>query len=391
MSLRPLYLNKNLLIIFSITLLGVMGVASITPAFPEIATHFQIPYKKVGWLITVFTLPGIALTPVLGVLADRYGRKTILAPALFLFALAGFACSQVNDFETLIVLRFIQGIGAASLGSLNVTLIGDIFKNEQRPAAMGYNASVLSLGTAAYPAIGGALTMISWNFPFYFPLFAIPAGLMVIFVLDNPRVKSDEKLVEYLSQTLKSIWRKEVLGLFSLNVLTFIILYGSYLTYFPFVMKNNFASSAFMIGIIMSGSSLTTAATAFQLGKLSKRFNSGDLLKVAYLFYILSLVLIPFLKSESLMLVPAVFFGVAQGINIPNVQTMLVSLAPMKYRAAFMSLNGMVLRIGQTLGPLTAGLFFAVGGIKGAFFGGAIVALLMIGIVFLSFKPKTMN
>jgi ACDE family multidrug resistance protein len=56
-----------------------------------------------------------------------------------------------------------------------------------------------------------------------------------------------------------------------------------------------------------------------------------------------------------------------------------------------MSLNGMVLRIGQTLGPLTAGLFFAVGGIKGAFFGGAIVALLMIGIVFLSFKPKTMN
>jgi ACDE family multidrug resistance protein len=168
MSLRPLYLNKNLLIIFSITLLGVMGVASITPAFPEIATHFQIPYKKVGWLITVFTLPGIALTPVLGVLADRYGRKTILAPALFLFALAGFACSQVNDFETLIVLRFIQGIGAASLGSLNVTLIGDIFKNEQRPAAMGYNASVLSLGTAAYPAIGGALTMISWNFPFTF-------------------------------------------------------------------------------------------------------------------------------------------------------------------------------------------------------------------------------
>jgi MFS transporter, ACDE family, multidrug resistance protein len=53
-----------------------------------------------------------------------------------------------------------------------------------------------------------------------------------------------------------------------------------------------------------------------------------------------------------------------------------------------MSLNGMVLRIGQTLGPLTAGLFFALGGIKGAFFGGASVALLMIGIVFLSFKPK---
>jgi len=381
MPSKPLFLNKNLLIIFSITLLGVMGVASITPAFPEIAAHFQIPYKKVGLLITVFTLPGILLTPVLGVLADMFGRKTILAPALFLFAISGFACSQVESYHTLLILRFIQGVGAASLGSLNVTLIGDIFKGEQRPAAMGYNASVLSLGTAAYPAIGGALTMISWNFPFYFPLFAIPAGLMVIFVLDNPKVKSQQKLGEYLSETLKSISQRRVLGLFLLNILTFIILYGSYLTYFPFAMKDSFSSSAFLIGIIMSGSSLTTAITAFNLGRLSKRFRHENLLKVSYSFYIISLILIPFLKSESLMVIPAIFFGAAQGINIPNIQTMLVSLAPMKHRAAFMSLNGMVLRIGQTLGPMTAGLFFHYAGIRGAFLGGAVIAVGMILIV----------
>ena len=63
--------NKNIYLIFSLTLLAVMGVASITPAFPSIADHFQINYKKVGLLITAFTLPGIFLTPVLGVLADR--------------------------------------------------------------------------------------------------------------------------------------------------------------------------------------------------------------------------------------------------------------------------------------------------------------------------------
>ena len=105
--------NKNIYVIFSMTLLAVMGVASITPAFPSIAEHFQIDYKKIGLLITAFTLPGVFLTPILGVLADTYGRKTVLVPALFLFAIAGFSCSQVNSFEMLVIFRFIQGVGAA--------------------------------------------------------------------------------------------------------------------------------------------------------------------------------------------------------------------------------------------------------------------------------------
>ena len=378
----PVLRNKNIYIIFGVTLLAVMGVASITPAFPSIAEHFDINYKKIGLLITIFTLPGIFLTPVLGILADRFGRKTILVPALFLFAIAGVPCSMVESFNTLVILRFVQGIGAASLGSLNVTLIGDIFPDKQRATAMGFNASVLSIGTALYPFVGGAIATIAWNFPFYFPLTAIPAGFMVLFVLDNPKIRSNEKFKEYLKKTLKSISRRSVLSLFALNIMTFIILYGSYLTYFPFVMKDYFSSGPFIIGVIMSASSLTTAVTSSLLGKLTKHFRQKDLLKVSYVLYIISLALIPFLHREALMLIPALLFGMAQGINIPNIQTLLVSLAPMKYRAAFMSLNGMVLRLGQTLGPLVAGFFFAVGGVTFAFYGGVIVAGLMILIVF---------
>lgn len=383
---RPLYLNKNLLIITGVTMMAVMGVASITPAFPAIAEHFQVNYKKVGLLITAFTLPGIFLTPVLGVLADRFGRKTVLVPALFLFALAGFGCSLVDDFRLLVILRFIQGIGGASLGSLNVTLIGDIFRAEERPAAMGYNASVLSFATAAYPVVGGALTMIAWNFPFYFPLMAIPCGLMVLFALDSPRVKAEDRFFVYLSQTLRSIWNREVLSLFGLNILTFIVLYGSFLTYFPYIMEHRFNSTAFMIGLIMSVSSFITAITASQLGRLSRKFRQDKLLLVSYVFYFLALTTIPFLKRESLMLIPALFFGFAQGLNIPNLQTLLVGLSPMKYRAAFMSLNGMMLRIGQTLGPIIAGAFFVAGGVRFAFLGGAVLALLMIVMVILFVK-----
>ena len=186
---------------------------------------------------------------------------------------------------------------------------------------------------------------------------------------------------EYLKNTFKSVLRKEVLSLFILNILTFIILYGSYLTYFPFIMEHRFSSTSLMIGIIMSSSSLTTAFTSAQMGRLARQFSASGLLRSAYVFYFISLVTIPFVHSEWLMVLPAIFFGAAQGINIPNIQTLLVGMAPMKYRAAFMSLNGMVLRIGQTLGPIVVAVFYSFGGIRYAFWGGAMIAVFMFLIV----------
>ena len=93
---RPLITHRNLQIVFAVTLIAVMGVTSITPVFPMVRQVFNISAGQVGLLITMFTLPGVILSPVLGVLADRYGRKKILVPSLFLFAVAGsLAASHV--------------------------------------------------------------------------------------------------------------------------------------------------------------------------------------------------------------------------------------------------------------------------------------------------------
>ena len=371
--------NKTLQIIFSVTLLAVMGVASLTPVFPKIISEFGISAQQVGLLITVFTLPGIILTPILGILADRYGRKNILIPAIFLFALAGGACSLTRSFEMWLILRFFQGIGATSLGSLNVTIIGDTFTGKDRISAMGYNASILSLGTAAYPAIGGALAMIGWNYPFLLPLLGLPLGFWVVFSLKNPEPENDQSLGRYLRNTLKSLNKKEVIGLFLINILVFIILYGAILTYFPILLGGKFHAAPYLIGIIMSIASLSGAVISTQLGRFSRLLPQKTLLIIAISLFGVSVGLIPWMPSLWMMLVPAVMWGIAQGINTPTLQTMLVGLAPIEYRAAFMSVNGMILRVGQTLGPLVIGALYVAWGYRGAFLGGtAIVAVMLV-------------
>ncbi len=368
--------------------MAVMGVSSITPAFPEISSALNITSIQTGYLISVFTLPGIFLSPVLGVLADKMGRKTVLIPALLLFGAAGFTCFFIRDFHLLLFFRFLQGAGAASIGSLNVTLIGDLFTGNQRSTAMGYNASVLSIGTAMFPAIGGLFAGIAWYYPFVLPVIAIPIGITAMMFLDAPAKEKLPNLRQYLRQAILKMKNIKVVTVFLTSILFFLIIYGAFLTYFPFLMKNRFDSSPFLIGIVMSGASLFSAITSSQLGKMMKRFKNRTLILFSFLLYIIALSIVPFVQNVCILFIPAFILGMANGICMPLMQTILSWLAPQQYRAIFMSVNGMILRIGQTLGPLYTGLFYVFFGIKGAFFSLIVPVLLMGLLAFRAFRDE---
>jgi len=377
---KSVFWNRNMLIVFGVTLMAVLGVSSISPIFPVLIEEFGISESQVGLLITFFTLPGVVLTPIFGILADRYGRKKILIPSLFLFGIAGFLCGISKNFSILLLLRFFQGIGAASLGSLNVTIIGDLFSGERRVKAMGYNASVLNIGTAVYPSIGGLLSILGWNFPFFLPILAIPIGVLALFLLEDKNIKNEESMKDYFSNLIRSVRNAKIVLVFIGGLSTFIILYGVHLSYFPFLANHKFGLSPFLTGVLMSGMSFTTALASSQLGRLVKKFDVKNLLVFSYLFYALSLILTPFMQKAWQLLIPIIIFGMGHGINVPSVQTMIAELAPSEYRGALMSLNGMILRLGQTLGPIILGFLYAFGGLNIVYFSGAIFAL---GIFFL--------
>lgn len=376
MADRNLLRDRNLYVIFSITMIAVMGVASLTPALPKISQALDLSKGEVALLISAFTFPGVFLTPFAGIVADRWGRKVILVPSLFIFAIAGTAIFFIHDFHIIVILRVLQGVGAASLGSMNTTLIGDFFKGKELPTAMGFNASVLSLSTALYPLIGGALAALAWYVPFILPILAVPVGLFVLFAMPESNVPSSRGLMDYLKATSKSIGRREVLGVFILGVLTFVILYGAFLTYLPFLLNEEFGLEPPQIGLLFSLSSLTSALMATQVGKLTQRFGGLKLLRAAYVLYFAVIVLMPHIHNMIFFVVPVLFFGAAQALNIPSLQTALARLAPDDQRAVFMSLNGMILRLGQTLGPIVIGFGYGLFGLQGAFHLAAGVAVL---------------
>lgn len=338
--------------------MAVLGIASVSPALPGIAEHFNLADEDFGLIISVFAIPGILLTPVLGFLSDKFGRKIVIVPALLLFGVAGFMCSVAETFEMLLFFRFLQGVGAASLGALNVALIGDIFAGPDRPRIMGYNHSVLSIGTATFPIIGGILSGISYEYVFYMPLVAIPIAIYVLFFLDLDVKGKSHQTRLYFSSFLKLIKNRNLLTLLIVSISLFIILMGPFITYVPYVAKERFALEPTFIGIILASMSISTSLTAYFLGKFLKRFQHESLLKIGLLGYGLALGMIPLYNEWYMLFISTAIFGISHSFVLPNSQSMIIKFSDENNRALLMSFNRMLSQVGQVLGPVLSGAVF---------------------------------
>lgn len=377
-TVRKLYLDTNLQIVFCVTLMAIVSVSSIVPVLPDMVRHIQgLTPANVGLVITAFTLPGVLMAPVTGILGDRLGRKAVLVPALFLFGIFGTACFFARDLSTLLVLRFVQGLGAGPLGMINLTIIGDLYADRERLTAMGYNGSVLAAGTAAFPAVGGMLALIGWNWPFLLPVLALPLGVVVALRLHAPRPESNQGLGDYLRDSLRGLRHPRVLSLFAVTLLTFIVLYGPIITYLPMLLDQKFGTPAPRIGLIVSFASLVTALAAWRLGHLAARFQPRTLMTSAFFFYIVAMLGVPFMPGEWWVILPILFFGLAQGLNVPTLMATLSGMAPDGQRAVYMAANGMILRLSQTLAPMLMGAVYVGFGLHAVYWTGALCGLCM--------------
>lgn len=240
---------------------------------------------------------------------------------------------------------------------------------------LGYNSCIAQIGVAGYPLIGGALAVLGWNYPFLLFFISMIIGALALKYLNLPENRSNQELKDYLSNSLKSLLNYEVMFIFVISIITFITFYGSYVTYFPILLEEKFAKSSVVIGAIMSVMAIVTAITASRLRRLVDRFGIRRLLVAAFMFYGLGLSLMPLIRDIYVFIIPITAFGIGHGLSIPCIYNLLAGIAPAEYRATYMSVNGSVFRLGQTLGPIIMGAVYSAGGIDAVFFVGAVCSL----------------
>lgn len=164
-------------------------ITIVATAMPRIVAELG-GFALLSWVFSSYLLTQVVSIPIYGKLSDLYGRKPVLICGLVIFLLASFLCGQATTMVQLIAFRFLQGIGGGAVQPISVTIIGDLFKPEERHRIQGMTGSVFAISSLVGPTLGALIVgMGHWSWIFYLniPLAVIAILLLSLFLHEEKR------------------------------------------------------------------------------------------------------------------------------------------------------------------------------------------------------------
>jgi EmrB/QacA subfamily drug resistance transporter len=216
--------KSNFGIILAVYLLGIfMGALDtgiVSPARTIIQNSLGVDEKSGIWMITIYTLAYAASIPIMGKLADKFGRKYIYLLSIFLFGLGSLFCGLSESFASfplLLAARAVQAIGGGGILPVATAEFGTTFPKEKRGMALGLVGGVFGIANIFGASAGSAIIDLfganNWQYIFYInvpiTLFILVAGFLS---LPNTRSNQTRPI--------------DIGGIFILTIMVLSLMYG---------------------------------------------------------------------------------------------------------------------------------------------------------------------
>lgn len=200
--------------------MGALDTGIVTPARTVIQGDFGIGSNLSVWMITIYTLAYATSIPIMGKLADRFGRKYVYLISIFLFGLGSLLCglsSYTGSFTCLLIARAIQALGGGGIMPVATAEFGTTFPLEKRGTALGLVGAVYGIANIFGSSVGSLVLNIfgndNWKYIFYInvpiTIFILIAGFIK---LPNNKSNDNKKI--------------DIFGILFLSMMILSLLYG---------------------------------------------------------------------------------------------------------------------------------------------------------------------
>ncbi len=177
-----------------------LAIDTMLPALGQIGAALGlVQANQRQWVITAYMI-GFGIAQIIyGPLADRYGRKTVLVPALAVYVAFSLLAAAANSFELLLIARFIEGLGAAGTRVLSVSIVRDRYEGRLMARVMSL-AFIVFLGVPILAPSLGQLVMLAFPWRAIFIGLALFASLVLAWVvirLPETLHPADRRAIEF--------------------------------------------------------------------------------------------------------------------------------------------------------------------------------------------------
>jgi MFS family permease len=354
--------------------LPTMGIVSLIPVIPQLFAHFHDEPHSLFLVPAIITAPSVCialLSPVVGALADRIGRRALLLWALLCYAFVGCAPLVLDGLRAIILSRVCLGVTEAIILTTVSALMGDYFKGEVRRKWLSYQNAVGSLMASGLIVAGGLLATISWRTPFGLYALALPMAAAVLTLTWEPSPQGEPSSQEpqdgepgVRGIAVQFPWMAMSL-VYGVSLVSSMIFFVEVLQLGLVMNAAGFESPA-LIGVVSAATGFALPLAAYLLGRL-KRLYVGPTLALTYLLFSCGFAGLGLSRGLPGIIVGACLAQFACGITFPLLTIWAQSKLQFAVRARGMGMWISCFFIGQFLSTMSVSALTQMsGGIRAA-------------------------
>ena len=357
-------MNRVIWVLVLIAVINSMGFGIIIPLLYPYGKKFGVTEHTIGLLTAAFSIAQFFATPVLGSLSDKWGRKPVLIISLIGTAASFILFGLANSIVLLFAARILDGLTGGNI-SVAQAMISDISSPKERAKNFGILGSAFGFGFVIGPAVGGLLSKFGLKVPFFFAAgIAVTGVLLTMFFLKETNQNKGEKANQQHKFTFASLYTvltKPVIGTaiftgFLLTMAQFTMLIG-FQTFSVDQLKLNPAQ----IGLFYGGFGISGILMQMLVPSIKKIISSqATILFISTILCLGMMITAGFATAFILFAIAIGIYGLFNGLRNPMLNAIIADHNDDNERGEVMGINQSYASIGQTLGPVTAGLITAI-------------------------------